>query len=216
MQDEVVAPGKVFARVIDDRVGAQRAHEVEVARAADAGDLGAGRSRDLDGERAHAAGGADHQHALICLHPAVIAERLQGGAPCDRDARRLLERHRLWLSREPVDLRARELRERAVGRTEDRIPRREVGHPWPGDLDDAGDVASDVRVLRTPEARNQPHEERLAAHQVPLDGVRGRGVDPQEHLALARLRDLDLLEPQHVGRWAVPLTLDGSHRWHTA
>ena len=45
----------VDRRVVEDVVGAERAHEVELGGAGDAGDLGAERLRDLDRERADVA-----------------------------------------------------------------------------------------------------------------------------------------------------------------
>ena len=71
VQDHVVlrSPvGEVLRGVVDDVGGADRSHQLDVAGAAHAGDLGAERGRDLDGERADASGGAVHQHPLPGLH----------------------------------------------------------------------------------------------------------------------------------------------------
>ena len=55
---------EIFLRVIDDPVGAERAHQVDVARAAHAGDFGAEMFGDLYRERADAAGRAVDQNLL--------------------------------------------------------------------------------------------------------------------------------------------------------
>ena len=65
--------------------------QLDVARAAHAGDLGAQCLGDLHCERADAAGGADHEDVLAGLQPPVVAQRLQCRHPGQWHGRRLLE-----------------------------------------------------------------------------------------------------------------------------
>ena len=67
LEDDVVRGGRagqVVAGVVDDLGGAERADEVHVAGAADPGDPGAERDRDLHGECPDPTGGAD-DHDLL-------------------------------------------------------------------------------------------------------------------------------------------------------
>ena len=94
VQDEVVARpslGEVLAGVVDDVVGTDGPDHVHVLRAAHAGDLGAERLGDLDGERSDAARGAVDQDLLPGLDLALVAQELQGGRGRHADGRRLLE-----------------------------------------------------------------------------------------------------------------------------
>ena len=65
VEDEVVrpVPGEVVAAVVDDLVGAERAHEVELAGVVDPRDVRTRQLRELDGERPGAAARPVEQHA---------------------------------------------------------------------------------------------------------------------------------------------------------
>jgi hypothetical protein len=88
--------------VVEDDVGAERADELELGRAGDAGDDGAVRLGDLHGVGADAAGGTDHEHLLAGSDASVVADRLQRGLRRDGDGSGLLERQRRRLVRQPV------------------------------------------------------------------------------------------------------------------
>jgi hypothetical protein len=61
-----VASGRdVIAGVVDNVVRAEDADQIQLRRAADAGDVGAGRLGDLYGERPHAAGRAYEWHGAF-------------------------------------------------------------------------------------------------------------------------------------------------------
>ena len=128
VEDEVVLPsaaGEVVAGVVDDVVGADRADEVHVPRAAHAGDLGAERLRDLHGERADPARGTVDEHRLAGLDVALVAQRLEGDEPGQRDRGRLLEGEV-----RPASGRARprpRRRSRRTSRRTSRRPRRPAG-----------------------------------------------------------------------------------------
>src|SRR2546428_13072417 len=95
VEDEVVAvpvSGEVLTRVIDDVVGADRAHHLHVLRAAYAGHLGAERFGDLDGERPDASGRVFDQYLATWDDHSLLAKdlvRLGCGATVGRG---LLER----------------------------------------------------------------------------------------------------------------------------
>ena len=67
---------KIFLGVIDHAISANRFHKIDIARAANAGDLCAKRLRDLHGKRAHAAGRAVDQNFLSGLNVSLVAETL--------------------------------------------------------------------------------------------------------------------------------------------
>ena len=67
VEDQVVVPaavGEVVAGVVDDMVGADRADQIHLRRAAHAGDVRAEGLGQLHGIAADAAGGADDQNLL--------------------------------------------------------------------------------------------------------------------------------------------------------
>src|SRR5437870_1486143 len=70
---------QVLLGVVDYGVGAERAHDRDVARAADRRHVGAKGLRDLDRPRAHSAGRAVDQDPLAHLQPSGVAEPLQRG-----------------------------------------------------------------------------------------------------------------------------------------
>ena len=146
---------KSSLRVVDDVVGAERAHQLDVARAAHAGDFGAVVLGDLHGERADAAGRAVDQHLLSRLDLALVAQALQCGDRRDRHGRSLLERHVGGLQRDARGSRARR-------RTRRHAPSAPPNTSSPGlklrdvladGFDGAGEVDADARVLRRAEAR---------------------------------------------------------------
>ena len=98
VEDPVVALAGlrvVDLRVVDDVVGAERADEVQLVGAGDAGHLGAHRLRDLDGERADVARRADDQDLVARLDRSAVAtaEALEREDRRVREGCRFLERH---------------------------------------------------------------------------------------------------------------------------
>src|SRR3954447_23366319 len=70
LEDHVVASrtrGDALLGVVDHVIGTEPPHYVDVAGAADAGDLGAEVLGDLDGEGPDPAGGADNKDVQPCL-----------------------------------------------------------------------------------------------------------------------------------------------------
>ncbi len=215
VQDQVEASpagGEVLARVIDDVVGADRSDQVQLRRAAHAGDLGAERLRDLHGERADAARGADDEHPLARSEPSLVAQPLERRAGRDRDGGGLLEREVGGLWRDPGRAGARVLGEGAGRGAEDLVAGRESGDVRAGGLHAAGEIASRDAVLRLAEpVAHDTHEIRLAGHEVPDAGVDAGGVDANEHLAGGRHRPVDVVELEDLV-CAVPVLDDRLHR----
>jgi hypothetical protein len=79
VQDDVVALvalGEIVLRVVDHMVRAERAHELDVARAAYAGDISTVVLRELNRKRAHTARRAVDQDLLSGLDLALVAQTL--------------------------------------------------------------------------------------------------------------------------------------------
>ena len=76
------AGGQVGVAVVD-RLDAQFAQRVVVARAGRADDARAGVPGELDQDRAHAAAGAQHEDGLPGAHLGAAVQHLVGGYPVD-------------------------------------------------------------------------------------------------------------------------------------
>ena len=130
VEDHVVAVDpvrEVVAGVVEDVVGAERAHQVELGGAGRAGDLRTERLRELYGVRADATGRPGDQHRLTGPDPADVA-RLQCRRRGHRDHRGPLGRE---VRRHPGELALvgdGVLRERALPEAEDLVPHDPPGH----------------------------------------------------------------------------------------
>ncbi len=98
-----------------------------------------------------------------------------------------------------------------------------VARPQPGDTladvrDGAGEAAARVRDGRSADAEadgtaEDTGEERPSRHYVPGPAIDARRADTHEHLAVARSRTRDFVQPQHrFRRVAVPVLHDRLHR----
>ena len=99
---------------------------LDVLGAGHAGDLGPEGLRDLDGERADAAGRPVDQDLLPGLDRPVVAQELEGGRRGDADGGRLLEREIGRLLDELVLARMGELGEGAGAPAEHVVARAEI------------------------------------------------------------------------------------------
>src|SRR4051812_19434253 len=213
VEHHVVAPlglGEVLLRVVDDPAGAERADQVDVPRAADAGHVSSKRLRDLHGERADTARCTVDQHPVPNLHLPLIAN---GGEGCERgvsDGRRLLEREVGRLRQEVALHGAGILGEGAPTPAEHLITRSKLLDASADRLDLTGDIESRHRAPRLTQARHRAHNVRHAPHEVPVADIDGRRPDPYEHVVVLDDRLVDGSELQDV-RGAV-LVLD--HRLH--
>ncbi len=95
-------PGEIFLRVINDMICANRAHHVQVPRAAYAGDFGSECFGELHRKRTHATRGAVNQNLLPGVDVPRIAQALQSGDGRHRNGGGLLERTIGRFQRHPV------------------------------------------------------------------------------------------------------------------
>jgi hypothetical protein len=127
----VRAVGEVVPGVVDDVVGAQGSHQVELRGAGHAGDVGPECLGELHGVAADTTGRADDQHRLSRLDAADVAQRLQGGARGDRHHRCLFEGNVHGLAGELVLSDRGILREGSSGDPEHLVTCGEPGHRRP-------------------------------------------------------------------------------------
>ena len=212
VEDDVVALwalGEVLARVVDDVVGAERADQLELAGAADAGHLGAHRLGDLHGEGADAAAGARDEDLLAGPDAGYVAQRPEGGEPGHRHGRGLLEGEPRGLRHQLVRRGRRDLREGAglrIHLPEDLVPDLEAGHVPADLLHDPGQVGAAHPSARPAQPEVRTGDVGHSRHAGDVRRVHAGGAHAHEHAALLEPRPLDLLEPQNV--WRAVLILD--------
>ena len=207
-----VPSAKSWRGVVDDVVGAEGVHEVDLRGAADAGDLGAERLRQLDGVGADAAGRAEHQDRLARLHAPDVDERLQRRAAPTREPPRPGRRTgsracgRAW----PLAPRRTRRRIRARPRTPRRRPRTaSPTNPLPPPCRRRRARRSGSSACAAPEA--QAHHIGLAGHQVLGAAVEPGRAHVHEHLGRRRSRAGHPGKPQDL-RAAVAVLDDRPHR----
>ncbi len=203
--------------VVDHVIGAERAHEVQLRGAADAGHLRAARFRDLDGERAHIPRCSNDQHLVARLErPAVTpTQTLEREDRRVRQGGGVLERQVVWHQLEGLLLRSDELREGALAVREqvreDPVAGFEPGRPRPDGLDDAGDIDAHAGLPRGAQADDRAHETRPRTEAVEVGAVDRRSLDADQHLAVRGHGTFDLCDADDLGR-AVALLDRSLHR----
>src|SRR5207247_6783895 len=85
-------PGEIFLRIVNDMICANRAHHVQVPRAAYAGDFDPECFGELHRKRTHATTGAVNPNLLSGVDVPRIAQALHSGDGRYRDGGGLLER----------------------------------------------------------------------------------------------------------------------------
>ena len=152
----------------------------------------------LHGERPHASGRADDQHALPRPNPSSIAKGLKRGGAGGGNRRRLLEGEvrRLW--GDLVHSSGRELGECAVARSEHIIARPKPRDALADRLDAARDILAPNANLRRAEPRDHAKHQREAGHDVPVADEDARREDPNEYLPVTHHRCIDVFESQDI------------------
>jgi hypothetical protein len=90
------------------------------------------------------------------------------------------------------------------------------GHVLSDRLDPAGQVGAGNRNLRGAEPKSEdPHEVRLAGHEMPGSAIDPGGDDADKHILLADAGRCDVADLQHVGR-PVGVLHDRLHDHHLA
>jgi hypothetical protein len=203
VEDDVVRLAvlrEVVLQVVDDLLGSERAHEGEVLRAADGGDVGAEVLRHLHGADADRPGRAVDRDPPALLDAGGPQER-DGAEPAVGEARGLLERLPLGDARDHPGLaHAHVLRVRAGADAEDAVADGELGDGGACGLDLARELEADRAALRAEEPGEEAADEILGAAKPAIAPARRRRVHADEHLVVLRDRPLDLFEPQNLGR----------------
>ena len=216
VDDRVVglaAPGEVVLQVVDDVVGAEGSHELDVPGAADAGDMGAEVLGELH------CGGAERARRAVDDDPAPGSrvrqpqrrERLHraiGHGRClfEGEARRL-ERDRPTLAHADVLRVGAEVAGRAA---EHHVADLELGHGAADGLDLAGQVDAERRPTRLPQPQRETPEHRRGGAGMGIGLRHGGRTHPDEDLVVLGRGAIDLRDPEHL-RWPVAILDDGPH-----
>ena len=215
VEDEVVAPavvGDVGVRVVDHVIGAERAHEVDLLGAGDAGDVRSERLGDLDGEGADASRCTDDQHVLTGLHAAAVAQRLQRGDGGDGNGGGLLEAQVRRHPRQLVRSRRGVLGERRAAGAVYRLARLESRDLAADRLDDPGELRAEAGGLGPAQAEaGNADQVGQPGHDVPRAAVKPGRADAYEHRLIADPGHFDVAEVQDISR-AVAVAHDRLHR----
>ena len=213
VEDDVVRLAvlrEVLLQVVDDLVGAERAHELDVLRVADRGDVGAEVLGELHSRRPDRPGGAVDEDALP-FQIAGLSQARERERRSVADRRGLVEGHARRHVRERAALPdADELGVRARADAEDAVADLELGDGRADRLDLAGQLQPEDLLLRPEQAGEEAADEDLGAAKSAV-GPGDRGcVDPDEDLVVLGDGPLDLLESQDLRR-PVPVVDDGLH-----
>ena len=175
-------------------IGADRADQLHVPGAGDAGDRRAEGLGDLHRERTHATRGAVDEDLLARLYVALVAQQLECGGGGDADRRSLLEGQVDRLHDEVILGRTGVLGEGARDPAEYLITRSEARHVRADRLDRPRDVGPGDGVLRSAQPRRHTHDEWPATHEHPVTDVEGCRMDAHQDLAVPDLRPVDVPE----------------------
>ena len=195
----MAAVGEVLAGVVEDVVGAEGAHEVELRGAGHAGDLRPGGLGELDGVAAHAAGRADDEHLLPCPDAPGI-EALQRGARRDRHRGGLREGEVPGLAGQLALLGDGVLGEAALPGAVDLVADGEPGHLRPDGDHRAGEVHPQHGVPRPTDPEGEAAEVGQPRHEVDDAAVEAGRAHLDEHLAVADVGTRELGQADDVGR----------------
>ena len=193
VDDPVVALARarvVDLRVVDHVVGTEGPYEVHLARAADAGHLGAHRFRDLDGERPDVARGAVDQDPIAGLGRSPVAQPQS----LDREDGRMWERgglleghagrHRLEGPLRRADVLGEGALPEGEEVREDLVTRREPGDGRANGLDDARDIDAEAMVPRCAQPHEEADERRPGREPVEIGAVHRCRSDADQHLVI--------------------------------
>jgi hypothetical protein len=151
------------------------------------------------GEQPYAAGRTVDQYRLPWLDLAWAAESLTRGTRGRGDGCRLLEGEVCRLRRELVCSSTCVVGKGAAADAEYLVARLKSRHGFADRLDGPRDIhTSNTRLGRAEPEAHDAHQAWLARHHVPVTDVHASRVNAQEHVVVADLRLLDLLEPENV------------------
>ena len=141
------------------------------------------------------------------LDPCLVAQPLQGGDGRQRHRRRLLERQVGWFGTDAVFGNADVLGVGAVDLAEHLIAGVELGDVLANRGHPPGHGNSRNPKLRSKEPEREARRVWPARQGDPVGRVDRRRVDPDEHLAVQRLRFVNLAELENVGEPYVSWTI---------
>ena len=199
--------------VVENSVGAERAHELDILRAAHGRDVRAKVFRELHRRAADRSRRAVHDDARSRTNRGLpqVRER-EDRAVAQR--RRFSERHacrhhrnrRVLLHQHILGLRAEHVRVHA----EHSVTDRELRHGVTDRLDDPGELSPENPLLRSDEAAEEPDDERLRGAEPAVGAIDCARVHLDQQLVGSRARLRHQLDVQHVGR-PIALVHDGAH-----
>nr|WP_297413925.1 hypothetical protein [Cryobacterium sp.] len=161
-----VARGEILRRVIDDVMGAEGTHEVDVAGAADRGDLGSEHSRELHRERPDATGCPVDEHGVSWPHSCGIPQTLKRRGAGDGHRRGGLEGDRGGLAGDQALRRDGVLRETPRAHLREHlVADRETVHGRSHRFDHARGIPTADQNPRLAQAEGEAQQIGLAAHQ---------------------------------------------------
>ena len=183
---ELAALGEVLVQVVDDLVGPERAHELDVLRVADGRDVRAGVLGQLHPGGADGSGRAVDEHARALADVRLPQAREREARPV-ADGGSLVEAHSCGLVCEHARLAdADELGVRAGADAEDLVPDRELRDVCAGGLDHARELEAESLLLRPAEPGEEAADEELGAAQPGIRARDRRRVDLHEDLVRSR------------------------------
>ena len=199
--------------VVDDLIGAEGSHQLEIRCGAYSCDMGAEGLGQLDAGRADGSRRPMDEDRLSGSH-SPRPQAIQGQDGPVAHCRRLVEAGAVGHGCERAALlHTDELRVRSEFprlHAEDGVPDRELGDSRPRVLDNAGELASEDPLPRAADSGQESGEEWLSSPQGAVRSIDRGCVNPDQHLIALRNRLLDVLEMQHLG-WPVPVVDHGSH-----
>src|SRR5439155_9216559 len=144
----LIGLSKIFFCVIDNAIGADRFHKIDIARAADSSRVCAKRLRDLDGESANATGRAVDQNFLSGLNVPFVAQTLQCRERSNRNRTGLLKGDvRRLQNRGAISGDADVIGHGSSLRAENFVARFEVGYIFSNCFYGGGEVTAESVVL---------------------------------------------------------------------
>ena len=201
VEDQIVtliSLGKIFFRVINHVVGADRSDKIDIARAAHAGHFGAERFRDLHGERAYASGRAVDQDLLPGLNFSFVAKTLQRGDRRHRDRSRLLECHvRRFQNDCSIRQNTHVLGDCAVFSAEYFVARFEVRYVFANCFNGSGIVDTQSSVFWFAQVRRAGEKPQAADSEV--EWIYGSRANSDQDLVVIRNRLFDFFNLENLG-----------------
>src|SRR5690606_12308925 len=212
IEDDVpglAAAGEILPGVVDHPFGPERAYQIDIAGAADAGHLGAEMPGDLHGSGTDGARGADHQHLLAGTDAALVAQVAERGGTAEGERGGFLEREIGRLVHDPPVLRQHPIlgmaAEAGAGKGEDVIAGAEAGDGLADRLHSAGEFGAEDLLARAEEAEDQAAEEAEAGWHAeaagpPVDRTDGGRPHPHPYFMVAGNGRLDLCQADDIRR----------------